>query len=256
MTAVFASPAVLDVSAPYVEKRSNAQRNRARVHKRWFFRGLKCSGGPPGLAEELHQQASNWILQPRGTAALNIGVPDSSPGQQHCAQAFSESEAETTDSDRDDVEGILKFTAAVQEQRMYHYDLESAEISLESCYASKSGTARPVQKESLISASSKDFMFPGLSYLTYSDAEQLSAVSISHAAFLYQLEVGDAATFPNNSVIEELPGAAVNSQGCLTSRELNRLNNNIIDLAMQEDVSDPVLNRLQHFWFSHPWCIP
>ncbi|CAE8610796.1 unnamed protein product [Polarella glacialis] len=272
MTAVSASPAVHDASAPYVEKRSNAQRNRARVHKRWFFKGLRCSGGPPGLAEvhadvkqdvstphqwaEPHQQASNWTLQPRGTAASNNGVPDSPPGLQNCTHTIPKSEAETTDSEWDGLEGILNFTAAVQVQRMNHYDLQSADVPSKSCYASKPGTVWPAQKESSIPDSIEDFMFPGLSYLTYSDAGQLSAVSTFHAAFIYQLGVDDTATFPTTTVIEEPPNVAVNSLGCLTSRQLGRLNKSIVDLASQEDVSDPVLAKLQQFWLLHPWCIP
>ncbi|CAE8584999.1 unnamed protein product [Polarella glacialis] len=274
MTAVSSSPAVHDASAPFVEKRSNAQRNRARVHKRWFFKGLRCSGGPPGLAEvpadvkqdastphqwaEPHQQASNWTLQPRDTAASNNGVPDSPPGLQNCTHTHTipKSEAETTDSEWDGLEGILNFTAAVQVQRMNHYELQSADVPSESCYASKPGTVWPAQKESSIPDSIEDFMFPGLSYLTYSDAGQLSAVSTFHAAFIYQLGVDDTATFPTTTVIEEHPNVAVNSLGCLTSRQLGRLNKSIVDLASQEDVSDPVLAKLQQFWLLHPWCIP
>ncbi|CAE8691301.1 unnamed protein product [Polarella glacialis] len=163
MTAVSASPAVLDASAPYLEKRSNTQWNRARVHKRWFFRGLRCSSGPPGLAEvpadvkqdvstphqgaEPHQQASNWTLQPRNTAASNNGVPDSPPGLQNCTHTIPKSEAEATDSEWDELEGILKFTAAVQVQRMNHYDLQSADVPLKYCNGSKPGTVWPAQKE-------------------------------------------------------------------------------------------------------------
>ncbi|CAE8635566.1 unnamed protein product [Polarella glacialis] len=272
MTAVSASPAVLDASAPYLEKRSNTQWNRARVHKRWFFRGLRCSSGPPGLAEvpadvkqdvstphqwaEPHQQASNWTLQPRNTAASNNGVPDSPPGLQNCTHTIPKSEAETTDSEWDELEGILNEVYSSCASAT-HEPLRPpiCRCPLKVLLRVKAWNSMASTEGSSIPDSIEDFMVPGLSYLTYSDAQR-SALSTFHAAFIYQLGVDDAATFPKTTVIEEPPNAAVNSLGCLTSRELSRLNKSIVDLATPEDVSDPVLAKLQQLWLLHPWCIP
>eukprot|EP00440_Ansanella_granifera_P052846 gb/GFBE01057298.1/.p1 GENE.gb/GFBE01057298.1/~~gb/GFBE01057298.1/.p1 ORF type:complete len:272 (+),score=24.13 gb/GFBE01057298.1/:1-816(+) len=69
--------------APFVEKRTNAQRNRYRVRARYFYRGLRCAFGPPGLAfaaslgdaiSPTPQPGEREASSPTGTV-LNAGTP-------------------------------------------------------------------------------------------------------------------------------------------------------------------------------------
>ena len=93
-------------SAPLLEKRSKAQRNRARVRSRWFFRGVDCLRGPPGIAscndiQSTHETST--VFPGSETAALLI---DSKPDEQ---------------SDTDDLDDILTFVEEIVKQHARHY---------------------------------------------------------------------------------------------------------------------------------------
>eukprot|EP00440_Ansanella_granifera_P019144 gb/GFBE01020798.1/.p1 GENE.gb/GFBE01020798.1/~~gb/GFBE01020798.1/.p1 ORF type:complete len:268 (+),score=21.33 gb/GFBE01020798.1/:1-804(+) len=251
-------------SAPFAEKRSNAQRNRARAYKRWFFRGLNCSRGPPGLDQppdalqstsiqhdwaDLEDTSLCWSLRPEHVeTSVSVALGDTSQSHSHL-QATADSDADETDREWAEMQDILRFISALQRQHLQQDGTTSVDNALDMVHASHFGIGGPVQQEAFELPLNGKLEFPGLSFLTYRDAGCVSAVSVRHAALIYSGIIAEDLSQTTDDVEGD-------GQNFLTSTECQRLDRAIVSLAGQEQLCGPALRKLKAFWTRHPWYIP
>ena len=242
-------------------RRTRAQACRSRRKIRVFFAGL-CRGiavhqGPPGLQKDPDADFPNpGLLQPfPGPSAEMLDDPRGSDSEMHSTLGT------TLDDEMDD---IFRFITAIQEQRWQTHDAAATSEALagqtleqERCLEQHGGPQ--------LDSTDEDLRFPGLPFLSYSDAAQLSAASTHHANLVDELLFRDAdpplrsvnplSTSESDPFTESLGLAEEASYHYpLTTVEHKCIQKSLERLRVHEGINDEDTAKLHKFWLKHPSC--
>ena len=261
---------------------------RARRFGCAFKVGAKCvRNGPPGLSQMAPQRKTSEaqltsrleplltvtavscsllssIVSPCRRTLRDPETPEALPVHSDDKNSKKEAiqEAQNDVKEESDIEGILNFTAAIQQQKRETV-LDTEDDWIAQLFYGTNQTPSLQAQDSY--DSDDDSLCPVLSFSTNGDILRLSAVSTRHAATIAELSMSSDTQPPQSPFLTSVPPSAARLKATDTADTVDGgpvsftrmlVNKHMRLVKQDDDIDEALLQRLETFWLTHPEHLP